>query len=46
MKVEMAKFLQETIKETSLKKKKTSGEPSVVEEFSNFVEKVSRVFYH
>ncbi|KAL8594118.1 hypothetical protein ACOMHN_000829 [Nucella lapillus] len=38
LKMEMAKFLQKTIHETGLQKKKKTG--GAVEEFSNFVEKI------
>jgi len=40
MKLEMAKFLQDTIEETALQRKDASGEGETVQEFVKFMDKV------
>jgi len=40
MKLEMAKFLQDTIEETALQRKDSSGNGESVQEFVKFMDKV------
>jgi len=40
VKLEMAKFLQDTIEETALQRKDASGEGETVQEFVKFMDKV------
>jgi len=43
VKLEMAKFLQDTIEETALQRKDASGEGETVQEFVKFMDKVPKL---